>query len=106
MTAAEKGSIELVQELLEAKADVRQKDKQGKIALYYAIEAAHENLDVISLLLDFGSDPNTDTNEGKTPLLRAIEKDYFETTKILLEKGGYVNSQINSTGKLLQFAMA
>jgi len=100
MISAEKGSIELVQELLEARADVRMRDRQGKTALYYAIEAAHENLDVISLLLDFNSDPNAETNEGKTPLLRAIEKDYFETTKILLEKGGYVNSQLHNTGIL------
>jgi len=100
MIAAEKGSIELVKELLEAKADVRIRDKQGKTALYYAIEAAHENLDVISLLLGFDAEPNTETNEGKTPLWRAIEKENSKTTKVLLEKGANVNSQMYNSGNI------
>lgn len=98
MIAAEKGSIELVQLLLDANANIQMRDRQGKTALFYAVEAANENLDVISLLLDHRADPNAETGDGKTPLLRAVEKGYIETAKILLEKGGNVYSTLENTG--------
>ncbi len=100
MIAAEKGSIELVQVLLEANADVRLRDKYGKTALFYAIEAAHENLDVISTLLNYNSDPNVETNEGRTCLLKAVEKNFEKATQVLLQKEAYVNAQTKNTGNL------
>ena len=98
MIAAEKGCIELVQLLLECNADVRYRDRKHKTALFYAVETAHENLDVVSLILAHQGDPNAEMHDGKTPLLRAIEKGSLEITKILLEKGGNSHYTVESTG--------
>lgn len=98
MMAAEKGSIELVQLLIDSNADIRTRDKFGKTALFYAIEANNENVDVVSLLLDNGADPNHEAQDRITPLLKAVEKGHYEITKILLEKGGNIHTAIESTG--------
>lgn len=98
MIASEKGLLELVQVLLECGADVRIKDKAGKTALFYAIETNNENLDVVSLLLGRGADPNHEAFDRITPLLKAVEKGHFEITKLLLDKGGNIHTTIDSTG--------
>jgi FOG: Ankyrin repeat len=98
MIAAEKGSIELVQLLLDSNADVKMKDKTGRTALFHAIEANNENSDVVSLLLDNGADVNHEINDRITPLLRAVEKGYQGIARILLHKGANVHSSVESSG--------
>jgi len=100
MVASERGLLELVQALMDLNVDVKLKDKYGKTALFSAIEANNENTDVVSLLLEYGSDPNHEAQDRVTPLLRAVEKGYCEITKILLEKGGNIHSTYESTGSL------
>jgi ankyrin repeat protein len=98
MLAAEKGSIELVQMLIEFNADVKVKDKFGRTALFYAIEANNENSDVVSVLLDNGADVNYEANDRITPLLKAVEKGYREIARILLQKSANVHASIESSG--------
>ena len=99
MIAAEKGSLELVQLLLEENAEIRYRERSGKTALFFAIEANNENVDVVSVLLDNEADPNHEAQDRITPLLRSVEKGHYGITKILLEKGGNVHTAIESTGE-------
>jgi ankyrin repeat protein len=102
MIAAEKGRLELVEILLNTyKADVKLRDKAGKTALFYAIETNNENLDVVSLLLGNGADPNHEAQDRITPLLKAVEKGHYEITKLLLDRGGNIHTTIESTGIVL-----
>jgi len=99
MMAAEKGSLVLVQHLIEeAKADIQMRDSYNKTALSYAIEAGTENADVITYLLRFKANPNTQSNDGKTPLILAVEKGYHKTAEALLYKGSNPNTTIPRTG--------
>jgi len=100
MIAAERGFLELVQCLLESNVDMRLKDKTGRTALFYAIEANNENVDVVSFLLDHGADLNHEAQERATPLLRAVERGYFEITKMLLEKGANLHTGFEGSGSL------
>lgn len=102
MIASEKGLLEFVQLLLEDfGADVKMRDKAGKTALFYAIETNNENLDVVSLLLGSGADPNHEAQDRITPLLKAVEKGHYEITKLLLDRGGNIHTTIESTGIVL-----
>ena len=100
MVASERGLLELVQLLMDFNVDIKLKDKYGKTALFSAIEANNENADVVSLLLEYGADPNHEAQDRVTPLLKAVEKGYWEITKILLEKGGNIHSTYESSGIL------
>lgn len=99
MMAAEKGSLVLVQHLIEeARADIQMRDCHNKTALSYALEASTENADVITCLLHFNANPNIQSNDGKTPLLIAVEKSYHKTAEILLSRGSNLNSINPRTG--------
>lgn len=101
MIASEKGSIELVQALLDAGAEVELRDRHGKTALFYAVEVANENSDVISALIARGADPNCKSVEGKTPLIRAVEKGHSKIAKTLLSKNGNIYVTVDNTGTCL-----
>jgi len=98
MIAAQRGFLELVQSLLELNVDMRLKDRSGRTALFYAIEANNENVDVVSFLLDHGADLNHESQERATPLLRAVERGYYGITKMLLEKGANLHTGFDGSG--------
>ena len=99
MMVAEKGSLILVQHLIEdAKADIQMRDSHNKAALSYALEAGTENADVITYLLRFNANPNIQSNDGKTPLIIAVEKGYHKSAEALLYKGSNPNTTIPRTG--------
>ncbi len=100
MIAAERGLLELVQSLIDCRADINLRDKSGKTALFSAIEANTENSDVVSVLLEHGANLNHEANNRETPLMKAVEKGYYEISKILLGKGGNVHSVYESSGDL------
>lgn len=57
------------------------------------------DLSLVNRLLDTGADPNTDTEEGKTPLIFASERGYTDIVKLLLSKGkANPNTTSTSTG--------
>ena len=58
MVAASKGYIELISEILSKDAWVNNVDSDSRIALHYAIDNKAENLDVVNLLIEHGSDVN------------------------------------------------
>jgi len=99
MMAAEKGSLVLVQHLIEeAKADIQMRDSHNKTALSYALEAGTENADVVTCLLSFNANPNIQSNDGKTPLIMAVERGYHTSAEALLYRGSNPNYIIPRTG--------
>lgn len=100
MVAAYKGDIEVVNMLLEhaSKFDINQKDKQGKTALFYALESPAENSDVISTLLDREAEVNVRIKDGVTPLLKAVDLGYHNIAELLLQQQANVNDAHQRTG--------
>jgi len=90
MLAAEKGYIELVETLLNASPDVNQMDHQNRTAVYYSIDNPNnaENADIVAMLVEKSDEKaiNGFTLEGNSSLLKACEKGFVETIRILLEK--------------------
>ena len=64
--AAEKGRIDVVRLLLDAGADVDQREGSDWTALFSAASEGH--LEVVELLLDAGADFNVKDGSGETPL--------------------------------------
>jgi len=96
-TAALMGEREMVQMLLDsgAKADLRLSTR-AKIAeatpLLYAVIGDH--LDIASLLLAKGADPNAIDDTSETVLMRSVDRvdgANLQMVELLISKGGYVN---------------
>lgn len=74
MKAAQGRSIEMVQLLIAAGADINVRDKYGSTALQYAV--MHAYISVIQLLMEVAVDFIAETCEGKTPLDIAVEENF------------------------------
>jgi outer membrane protein assembly factor BamB len=84
--AAGRGDAATVRRLLAEGADVNAKTRYGATALFFAADKAH--LDVVSLLLERGADPNVkDSFYGFTPLFWAVERGAVEVALLLVQKG-------------------
>jgi len=83
--AAFKGSKELVDLLIAARADVRKQNSSGKTPLHRAISGNH--LGVAKSLLDSGADINIQDSLGYTPGHYAAFFGLIECTKFLAENG-------------------
>ncbi|XP_026364969.3 LOW QUALITY PROTEIN: 2-5A-dependent ribonuclease [Ursus arctos] len=89
MDAAENGHVDVLKILLdEMGADVKACDNMGRNALIYAFRSSDDrNLEGITrLLLDHGADVNVRGEEGKTPLILAVEKKHLGLVQMLLEQ--------------------
>ena len=103
--AAINGSPEMVKLLIDNKADVSKKDRDGRTALWYLVERINflypelkdekYNIDYIKtlkLLIAKDADVNNaDTIFNRTPLHLAASKDNVELLKILLNSGAKTN---------------
>lgn len=70
------------------------KDKVQKIPLHYAIQK--KNIDIVKLLLDYGSNPNTFDNNGYNSLHLAIFSRDYDICKLVIEYIGNINYKCNS----------
>jgi ankyrin repeat protein len=97
MVAATKNRLEIAKSLIDKKANVNAKDKDGLTALHYAVIGdpnGSASIDVTKLLIEKGADVNfQSTKDGMTPLMVAVTKGSAEIVKLLLEKGANVNVQ-------------
>jgi ankyrin repeat protein len=86
MMAANKGNMDIMNTLLNSKAIVDKKDKKNKTALFYAVDSEFgENVDIVSALIENKSSLNLEIENGYTLIIKAVEKNYCQIVKLLLE---------------------
>jgi len=89
MKAAKFGHYESVEFLLENRAQINKKNRQGNSAIMFAVQYGH--LDILQLLLEKGADINDNNILGFTPLLYALDYHQTEMVEYLIENGAEVN---------------
>src|SRR5688500_15269532 len=90
--AATSGSIDLVDTLLYAGANVRATTRLGGYApLHIASQSGHAA--VIDALAKAGADVNMLTTTGATPLMLAATSGKADTVKVLLDRGADINAR-------------
>lgn len=83
LTAAYKGDVEMVREILATNPDMEVRDSLGATALHDAM--FQKNMEVIQLLLDYGFDVNAVSPvNGFTPLHHAVRVNNVDAAKMLL----------------------
>lgn len=99
LMAVQMGHKDIVKILLNYGADINIQDKDGKGALYYAIE--QEDIDIINILIKNNTNTNINiqTNYGWTPLYAALENGYADIAKVLLEHGAdpYIETKMGNS---------
>lgn len=80
----------MVEELINADADINAMDDYGKTALHWA--AAVNNAEATLVLLQHGANRDAQDQKDETPLFLAAREGSFETAKILLDH--YANREI------------
>ncbi|XP_064633191.1 ankyrin-2-like [Lineus longissimus] len=91
------GQTRIVEALIKYGADVRHKinfndGEELNVSLMHNVSRYHRN-DMIKILAVAGTPLDSQTNEGITPLMMAVEGPNIELMKFLLEKGADVNLQ-------------
>lgn len=84
--AAERGSLRIVQLLLEHDVDVDMADASGRTALHYA--------EVVTLLLAGGADSEARDGEGRSPLHVAADAECESVVRLLAMDGADLNAAI------------
>jgi ankyrin repeat protein len=95
MQAAQKGSVELVEALLAAGADVNAKENADSrsTALYHvAYQNPTNAAAIVELLLRNKADVNLADVNGVTPLIRAVGRRNLDVVRLLVEHGADVNA--------------
>ncbi len=102
------GNVDRVEELLYHGGEVNKKNKSGNTALVFVAASDSEKDNLISithLLIKQNSDLNViSSDEGKTPLMFAIENENYEIAKILLDNGANIDIKDYSGKKALDYA--
>lgn len=90
--AAERGHVEVVQELLDhTDVDVNHVNNLGWTALLEAIilsEGGPRHVEIVRLLLAAGADPNLADGDGVTPLAHAQQRGFTQIAELLRAAGG------------------
>jgi ankyrin repeat protein len=82
-------SLQCVQRLIAARADVDQQDKEGYTPLHAAAQSGHDQ--VMSVLLAAGASVNVPSSSGATPLWLAVLCCKLRTVQVLLAAGAAVD---------------
>ena len=85
IAASRSGQIKIVQNLLDAGADVDRGDCQGRTALYAAAQEGH--VEVLKLLLLFGADLEPQVDNGSTPLSISASQGHLVVFEELVTAG-------------------
>ncbi|KAI9834920.1 MAG: hypothetical protein M1819_002643 [Sarea resinae] len=97
-SAVESGSIEIVQMLLNAGADVNDQWDDERTALQRAVQK--NNNDMVQLLMEAGADVNAPGfgSFGRTALQEAAENGNMHLVRLFLQKGADINAPASSCG--------
>ncbi|MDX1901111.1 MAG: ankyrin repeat domain-containing protein [Gammaproteobacteria bacterium] len=91
MRAVESGAKEIVQLLLDRKANVNATDEEGKTALHYGCKSFYpDKSDIVNILLKQGANVHAIDTKGNAPLHYAQDLDTAET---LLKSGADANAK-------------
>ncbi|KAL1775371.1 2-5A-dependent ribonuclease isoform X1 [Sigmodon hispidus] len=102
MSAAEKGHTEVVRILLEdMKAEVDARDNKDRNALIRTLlHCDSKDVEEIThLLLKHGANPNVRGDQGKTPLIAAVEKKHTGLVRMILNQEGVNIEDTDSQGE-------
>jgi ankyrin repeat protein len=88
--AAQSGALDIVNSLLNSKADINAVDGIGQTALMRAVDMGQTP--VVKALLDAKADVNLKTEDGKTALIIAVSNVKPEIVKALVDAGADVNA--------------
>uniref|UniRef100_UPI00398E41A8 2-5A-dependent ribonuclease-like isoform X3 n=1 Tax=Pristiophorus japonicus TaxID=55135 RepID=UPI00398E41A8 len=95
--ALQKDSQAIVETLLYHEADVNSINKNQSTPLSTALTKSPLNIHVVEMLMKRGANLNVPDNDGKTPLILAVEKKNKEVVKLLLEGASVeINAQDKS----------
>lgn len=89
-------SSDLAEVLINAGADVNQKNNWGGAVLGNYLQNKGVTVEKISLLIEFGADINHVDDDGYTPLINAAEKQDPEIIQFLLDAGADVSRATNN----------
>jgi ankyrin repeat protein len=92
IAAAQRGSLAVVQQQIEADADLNARDIDGATALLYAAHAA--NIEIVQALLAAGADPNLSNRYGLAPLHEASMVADPALMAVLIESGANVEAAL------------
>jgi ankyrin repeat protein len=100
----EKENVEIVKMLIEAGANVNDKDDQGYTPL--AISAMYNQKELVQYLIDHGAKVNVKNKDGRTPLMEAVdavegaksEDTVLEVVKIMLKADANPNAAPDQYG--------
>jgi uncharacterized protein len=100
MTAAYRGDVAAMRQLIAGGADVRETNRVGWTALHFAAggtpiaDQVHRGSpEAAALLLEKGADPNAAGKQNQRPLLFAAMNGNVETAKVLLDGGADPNAR-------------
>ncbi|BFZ23421.1 hypothetical protein BsWGS_26460 [Bradybaena similaris] len=91
MMAVTCNNVRLVTELISQQADVSCKDVHGNTALLLALKSVRESEEMVTTLVNAGSDVNWQNNDGLSPLMMAVKISRIHFVSILLNSGADVN---------------
>ena len=104
-SAAYTGDREMVQGLLDCKADINSQNENGTTPLMMAsAEANPQTLPMVRLLLENGADPNVEDDDGMTSLHVAVYAGSLDVVRLLLEHGANVEPGVGVVRTPFQIA--
>ena len=83
MLACARGAVDLVKFLLSKGADTRQQDKQGRNALFYAVQSG--NITILEILIKSDRHCYLKDNDGCGAFLFACKREHFEVIEFFIE---------------------
>lgn len=102
--AANRENIEVMKQLVEAGADVNQKNKGTFDTTPLYVAASENRIDAAKFLIEHGADVNLSLSDGATPLMIAAEKGYDEIVEVLVENSANMEAQNTNGVRALSFA--
>lgn len=77
--------------------EVNVKDHSGKTLLMYAVSTGVVNKGAIKILIDKGADVNAQDTQGQTPLMIAVQNNWYsEVSELLIDRGADINAKDNN----------